>query len=401
MPEHRRALRFQRGALRFNGWAPRFRPSAHDALAGAGILAICAGIGIVAQIGAFYHHSSAAGRNLVSQEREEIARAAASPGACQTRLGAAGGGGAWSAALDSGAESSGGQRTYGLLEAPALGMVAPVLQGTGDSVLSDAVGHDPASVWPGQAGTTVLSAHDVTWFSRIGRLKPGDGIRYVTPCRTYTYRVTSHAVVTAGSPVYGGKTARLVLDTCYPFDALFITSTRYLVYTDLISAAPTHARAGRPGSWPAPAVPAPARLAAQGLDLAHNPAPLGTLRLTGSPARAWRQSSAPLQFEAAALAEYFGIVRSAAQEKRAWWADLAPSVPASATGPLWGGQLKSYTSWLVVTLRAAGTRPVSAELTATVTVSGANGSGSYHLTVTETVRAGKLLVTRARLMSAG
>jgi sortase A len=374
-----------------------FRPSARDCLAGAGILAIFAGIGIVAQIGAFYHHSSTAGNNLVSQERKEIARAAASPGACQTRLGAAGGGGAWSAALGSGADAPGGQRTYGLLEAPALGMVAPVLQGTGDSVLSDAVGHDPASVWPGQAGTTVLSAHDVTWFSRIAQLKPGNEIRYVTPCRTYTYRVTSHAVVTAGSPVYGGKVTRLVLDTCYPFDALFITSTRYLVYADLISSAPTHAMAARPGRWPPPAVPAPAMLAAQGLDLAHNPAPLGTLRLTGSPARAWRQSSAPLQFEAAALAGYFGIIRSAVQEKQAWWADLAPPVPASAAGPLWGGQLKSYDSKLLTTLHVTGARPVTAMLSAMVTVTGPNGPGSYTLTVTETVRAGKLLVTRVRL----
>jgi sortase A len=400
MPAHRRALRFQRRALRFSGRALSFRPTARDVLAGAGILAICAGIGIVAQIGAFYHHSSTAGRNLVNQERNEIARAAASPGACQAPLGAAGGGDAWSAALGSGADASDGQQTYGLLEAPALGMVAPVLQGTGDSVLSDAVGHDPASAWPGQAGTTVLSAHDVTWFSRIAQLKPGNEIRYVTPCRTYTYRVTSHAIVTAGSPVYRSKTARLVLDTCYPFDALFITSTRYLVYADLIRAAPTHAMAAQPGRWPPPAVPAPARLAAQGLDLAHNPAPLGTLRLTGSPGRAWRQSSAPLQFEAAALTEYFGLVRTAAQENRAWWADLAPSLHASAAGPLWGGQLQSYDSKLLTALHVTGARPVKATLTALVTVTGPNGSGSYKLTVTETVSGGKLLATHMHLTPA-
>lgn len=363
----------------------RFRPSARDGLAGAGILAICAGIGIFAQIGAFYHHSSTAGRDLVSQERTEIARTAASPRACQAPLDPVGGG---------------GQRPYGLLEAPALGMVAPVLQGTGDSVLGEAVGHNPASAWPGQAGTTVLSAHDVTWFSRIAQLKPGDDIRYVTPCRTYLYKVTSHAIVDAGSPVYNTKVTRLVLDTCYPLDALFITSTRYLVYADLISSAPTHVMAARPGRWPPPAVPAPARLVRQGIDLAHNPAPLGTLRVTGSPSRAWRQSSAPFQFEAAALTEYFGIVRSAAQERRGWWAALAPSVSTRAAGALWGGQLKSYTSWLVVTLSAAGTTPVEATLTATVTVTGPNGSGSYHLTVTEAVRAGKLLVTRARVTPA-
>jgi hypothetical protein len=36
-----------------------------------------------------------------------------------------------------------------------------------------------------------------------------------------------------------------------------------------------------------------------------------------------------------------------------------------------------------------------------VTVTGPGGTGSYKLTVTETVRAGKLLVTRMRLMSTG
>ena len=107
-----------------------------------------------------------------------------------------------------------------------------------------------------------------------------------------------------------------------------------------------------------------------------------------------------MQFEAAALTEYFGLIRSAAQEKRAWWADLAPSVPTPAAGPLWGGPLKSYDSKLLITLHAAGTRPVKATLTAMVTVTGRGGPGSYKLTVTETVRAGKLLVTRARLTPA-
>jgi sortase A len=372
----------------------RFRPNARVVTAGAGLVAIGAGIAILAQIGAFYYHSSTAGRNLVGQERSEIARVARSPAACQAPLGAAAGV-QWSPA-----EGSAGQGPFGLLEAPSLGMVAPVLQGTGDSVLGDAVGHDPASAWPGQAGTSVLSAHDVTWFSRIGRLKPGNEIRYVTPCRTYTYKVTSHAIVTAGSPVYSTGTARLVLDTCYPFDALYITATRYLVYADLIRSTPTHATTGAPGGWSPPAVPAPARLAAQGLDLAHNPAPLGTLRLTGSPDRAWTQSSAPLKFHVAALAEYFGIIRSAAQQERAWWADLAPSVPASAAGPLWGGQLESYDSQLMVKLSADGTQPVSATLTAAVSVTGPNGSGRYQLTVTETVREGELLATRVQLTPA-
>jgi sortase A len=397
-----------------------FRPSARVVLAEAGILAIGMGIGIVAQIGAFYYHSSTAGRDLVGQERNEIAWAARSSRVCQAPPGAVGVV-RRSVALTSGAEASaaeawraqasraagargagsGGRGPYGLLEASSIGLVAPVLQGTGDSVLGEAVGHDPASAWPGQAGTSVLSAHDVTWFSSIAKLKPGNEIRYITPCRTYTYKVTSHVIVAAGSPVYNARTARLVLDTCYPLDALYITSTRYLVYADLISSAPTHAAAAAPGSWPPPSVPAPAQLAAQGLSLARNPAPLGRLRLSGSPARAWTQSSAPLQFEAAALTEYFGLIHSATQEERAWWADLAPSVPTSAAGAMWGGQLRSYDSKLLTTVHVTGTRPVFATLTATVTVAGPDGPRSYQLTVHEMVRAGRLLVTGVRLIPAG
>jgi sortase A len=377
------------------------RPNARLVVAGAGALSVCAGTAIAAQLGVFFFHSARAGGDLIGQERKAIAGVAKSPSACQdARGGTAGSAAASPAAQGSSLAQPGGQQPDGLLEAPALGLVAPVLQGTSDSVLDDAVGHDPASVWPGEQGTSVLSAHDVTWFSRIGQLKPGDEIRYVTPCRTATYKVTSHAIVKAGTPVYDTGAARLVLDTCYPLDALYLTSTRYLLYASLVGTAPTHAMTAAPQTWQAPAVPAPPALAAQGLTLATNSAPLGELRLLGSPARAWAQSSAPLDFESAALAAYFGIVRSAAQEKTAWWADLAPAVPAAEAGALWGGELASYRSLLSVTLQVAGTRAVAATLDATVTVSGPEGASSYDLSVSEAVRGGKLLVTRVRLTAA-
>ena len=150
-----------------------------------------------------------------------------------------------------------------MLEIPVLGLTAPVLQGTGDAVLAEAVGHVPASVWPGQAGTSVLSAHDVTWFSGIGQLRPGDEMRYVMPCRTLTYRVTSHRVVAAGSPVYNTATARIVLDTRYPLDALFLTGSRYLVYADLIETSPTSPVSAPPASPSPLIVPAPKALVAE------------------------------------------------------------------------------------------------------------------------------------------
>ncbi|MGA2531304.1 MAG: hypothetical protein ABSG36_19375, partial [Acidimicrobiales bacterium] len=52
-----------------------------------------------------------------------------------------------------------------IISVPTLGLQAPVLQGLSDAVLSDAVGHDASSVWPGSKGISVLLAHDVSYFS--------------------------------------------------------------------------------------------------------------------------------------------------------------------------------------------------------------------------------------------
>jgi hypothetical protein len=144
-------------------------------------------------------------------------------------------------------------------------------------------------------------------------------------------------------------------------------------------------------------VPAPAPLVAQGLDLDHNDAPLGALTITGSPSANWRQSSAPLTVERVALEAYFGVIRSAEQGQRSWWADLAPAVPVSAAAPLWGGELSGYDSALDITLRVDGGDPAGATLTAVVV---AGPAGRYDITVRETISAGILLVTGLRMRPA-
>lgn len=355
------------------------------------IASIAAGLGIAGSIAKFLVGSSVRGSALERQERHAIAAAGAN-GACQTLPAIQGdpAGSPGKGAGGTGSTTSG----EGLLEVPTLGLVAPVLQGTSDSVLGEAVGHDPASAWPGNPGTSVLSAHDVTWFSGIGKLKPGDLVRYVTPCRTYLYRVSEHHIVPAGSPVYTTAASRLVLDTCYPFNALYFTSNRYLVYADLTSAGPTHPQTPPPRAYAPPRVPAPPTLAAQGLGLKANNAPLGNLTLTGTPAAAWRQSSAPLNDEAAALAAYFGLIRSAEQGQQSWWADLAPTVPESAAGPLWHGELTAYDSKVSITLDINGSSLASATITAAIT---ADPAGRYELAVTETVRHGEILITGFKL----
>jgi len=368
----------------------------------ASIACIVAGVVIVAQLGWFLRDSSVHGTVLIHRARGAIAAAAANRAACLGPVGHA----AAAGGPDHGPPSprttqdrsttpdrSGTPR--GLLQAPSLGLVAPVREGASDAVLNDAVGHIPASAWPGHPGTSVFSAHDVTWFSRIDGLMPGDEIRYVTPCRTYTYRVASHRVVPAGYAVYNTAIPSMVLDTCYPLDALYPTNARYLVYATLAVTSPT-TLLPPPRASPVPlTVPAPRALAAQGLGLEQNEVPLGTLRLAGAPSPTWRETNAPLQTEAAALTEYFAVIRSAEQGKRIWWEDLAPSVPQPSATGLWEGEITGYDTRLDVTLRVQGDRTLSATLTAAVTTAGSEQPGTYDVTVIETATAtGRLLVSK-------
>ncbi len=318
------------------------------------------------QIASFLRNSAVHGTALIHRERQAIAAAAGHGSHCRAPA------------------DLGGPR--GLLEAPALGLVAPVAEGISDAVLNDAVGHVPASAWPGRWGTSVFAAHDVTWFARIDGLKRGDRIRYVTPCRTYTYRVTAHRVVHVGYPVYKTAIASMILDTCYPLSALYATSARYLVYATLARIAPTTV------------VPRPS------LGLDQNKVPLGGFRFAGSPSAAWRRAAAPLD-AAAALAAYFGMVKSAEQNRRTWWAELAPSVPPYAAAGLWGSEITRYDKAVDVTLRVRGGQVLGATVTAVVVTGVATGDPRrqepYRLTVTETVtETGRLLVSGFSMRSA-
>jgi LPXTG-site transpeptidase (sortase) family protein len=362
---------------------------------------MAAGVMIAAQVDWLPHGSLVHGA-LVHQERRVIAAVTVHPIACQASAGRAGpahparGTPAKSAATQSRPASGSGPGPRGLLEAPAVSLVAPVQEGASDALLSDAVGHIPASAWPGRPGTSVFAAHDVTWFSYIDRLQAGDEIRYVTPCRTYTYRVTAHRVVPAGSPVYNTATPSIVLDTRYPLNALYLTSTRYLVYGTLATISPTSLSRTRPLGSPQFTVPVPAALAAQGLATGQNSGSLGALLIAGSPSWGWHQTSAPLEAEAAALTAYFGMIHSAEQGQRTWWADLAPSVPVSAAAGLWGNGIKRYGAPIDVILRLQGNRTLGAVLTTALTTGDAR-PGMYDLTVAETVTGRHLIVSKFTL----
>lgn len=335
------------------------------------------GLGIGAHILAFYLRSSNANHALVNRYHDEASSAFGIPtGLCH------------SPPLS---DSVAGPQA--LVEAKSIGLVAPVEGGDDDDVLNVAVGHVPGSVWPDQPGTTLLAAHDVSYFSQIDRLAVGDTLEFATPCDTYQFTVSSHAVVSAGSPLSTTPgQSQLVLETCYPLNALFISPQRYLVFARLtkvvVSRTPVPKAVAEPA---APTVPAPTELAEQGLTLDQNEVQLNVLELGGSPSSSWTQGPAPMTDEAAALADYFAGWRSAQQDQTQWWAALA-NVPFSDAQPMAGANL-SYEGSLTPTLDVEGSSFVGASIDVDIEVTGGSDPGDYALQVTETVIGSELEIT--------
>jgi sortase A len=289
--------------------------------------------------------------------------------------------------------SAGGPQ--GLLVIPAIGLTAPVEEGTADAELNVAVGHVPTSVWPGFSGNAVLEAHDVSYFVNIDQLKPGDTISYETPCTTYVYAVQSHQVIAQGAPVYNTPGPTLSLVTCWPTNALWFTPTRYLVTASEVQTVPNTGAGTSVGAVPAsatpPAVPAPAALAAQGLTLATNSILMGTMSVTGFPDPSWVEGPGPLAVQDSAVESFIAGTKALEQNQPAWWSALAPQVPVPQ--PLLGARVTGYDASLDVTVTALGTEASSVELTDTATITGGSAPGSYAMTVTQAVSDGQLVIT--------
>jgi LPXTG-site transpeptidase (sortase) family protein len=283
----------------------------------------------------------------------------------------------------------------GILSIPAIHLQAPVEEGTEDQELNVAVGHAPASVWPGLTGTSVFLAHDVSYFVHLNALKPGDVITYSTACNTWKYQVSDQQVVAAGSPVANTTNNTMVLDTCWPPNALFFTSQRLLIHATEVG---TAAKGGSldPGKEFINTVQstsyttsAPAALQAQGLSLDQNYAPMGTMSLVNS-SMSFAQSPGPLSLEAAALETYFGGLHSAAQRNSGFWTAIAPR--AIVPEQLIGATISDHESPLNVEIDSVNGVPNQVILRETVSLSGGSNPGEYAETVVLPVHKGVVTI---------
>ncbi|MDA8268647.1 MAG: class D sortase [Actinomycetota bacterium] len=275
----------------------------------------------------------------------------------------------------------------GVLSIPSLGVTAPVESGTTDTVLNVAVGHFDGTPWPGSPGTAAMLAHDVSYFARIDQLRPGDRIRYQSGCVSETFTVVGHQIVRDGAPLPPVAGTAMVLDTCWPTDALWYTPDRYVV-----EAVESGIDVGSPGMPSTPmtslptgfTTPAPAGLQATGLSLVDNEEPMGTMAIGGTPSARWSQSPAPLALESAALAAYFGAYHAATRDNGSWWSAVAPGVP-TPVALIGATPVLSRASPLDITIDAVGDRATGITLNTVLPLSGGSAPGTYRMTVTEAV----------------
>lgn len=318
-------------------------------LAGLGCLAL-AGVAVAYPLAWQHRQQVTGGRAVAADQAHAHAAEQAAGGSCEPRTGP------------------------GVLVIPALHLTAPVRQGLSDAVLSVALGHDPSTGWPAPGASTLIAGHDVGYLSGDASLRAGDVVDYEEPCGTLHYRVVRHVVTKPGRHVPLPRGGGLVLDTCWPTDALWYTPNRYLVVTRYVSTTTRPRRLPAPAPAPAvPAVPLPAGLSPTGLTLAANPWPMGRLTLAGTPAAAWTASQSSLTAESDALEVLFGVRQALAAGNQAWLGALAPGVAV----PTW--LAGSPSAELDVTETVQGGALVSVTLRSSVHASG--GSQPFTLSL--------------------
>lgn len=100
---------------------------------------------------------------------------------------------------------------------PSIRLDEVVVEGLSDRDLWAGPGHMPGTVFPGQNGNSVVSAHRDRHFHRLDDLRVGDVIETQTPMMSVMWRITQRRVVGKEErAIFESTTPMLTLTTCWP-----------------------------------------------------------------------------------------------------------------------------------------------------------------------------------------
>ncbi len=351
---------------------------------------VVAGI-LLFHVSTFYRHSRSASRRLL---QNQLALSPAASGQLAPKASLASGTAISDSSLACVSSRSpvSSSRADGRLLIPKLSLTAPVVQGDGSAQLAVAVGHIPASPWPGRSGSAVLAAHNVSWFSHIDQLSAGDKIYFETACRRYVFDVTSARVVSEGSPLHNSNRPTLVLETCYPLNALWFTSRRYLVTAQLSGVSnPTGVDSTSTQNYPTPAVSLPP---SESQPSSLTPVPLGGLVVLGTNPAPWLQSLSPLRASSTLVTLYEAAMAAAANQDTSAMAELSlPGRPVAIPEPLAGATVTHYLHGLSPTITANSASVTSASTFSRIQLQGGPMPGTYGVTMSAVVSNGEWKLT--------
>ncbi|MHB1683373.1 MAG: class D sortase [Bacilli bacterium] len=302
-----------------------------------GIAIMVCGLLLVARVPYFFARSATVGARLVVSELSRLKQGEASGGGGSPLPGSGTG-----TRISANSATSSAAAPIGLLQIPQLHLTAPILEGDGAAVLSVAVGHLPGSVMPGQLGLAVLAAHNATWFRSIDQLHRGSVIDVATQNGRYEFQVRSAQIVKTGAAVANTASPSVLLETCYPLNALYLTPYRYLVTATLVHQI-AHPLSSR--SFVKTSGELVNYVPDQGLSFLpsfpNSDVPMGSLTYAHDTSLSYKDSPAPLSAANLMARLYAAFVKESAAADTTDLRKLLSHVPAD--NPLWHAPLGAIT----------------------------------------------------------
>lgn len=123
---------------------------------------------------------------------------------------------------------------YGEVSCEEIGLKAPLYYGDSDDILLKGAGQSLMSKCPGLGETTLVGAHDSTYFAPLKDLKERHTIIILTTYGKFEYIVDNINIIDSGGfqlPEDNKDGEKLILYTCYPFGDIQSDRPERIVYT--------------------------------------------------------------------------------------------------------------------------------------------------------------------------